>query len=186
MKEYQDILKKQLISEQQLQDRIKELAETINHDYADSEGLLLVCVLRGAIMFLVDLTKHLTIKHMVDFMAVSSYGVGRRSSSGQARISLDLNTDIRGRDVIVVEDIIDSGQTLHSLLQLLGSRGPRSLEVCVLLDKVERREVDIPVKYRGFEIENEFVFGYGLDLDEYYRNLKFVGVVDLDKYQSES
>jgi hypoxanthine phosphoribosyltransferase len=185
MKDYQDILKKKLISEEQLQERISELADEINHDYADSEGLLLVCVLRGAIMFMVDLTKHLKIKHMVDFMAVSSYGVGRRSSSGQARISLDLNTDIRDRDVIVVEDIIDSGQTLHSLLQLLGSRGPRSLEVCVLLDKIERREVNIPVKYRGFEIDNEFVFGYGLDLDEYYRNLKFVGVVDLDKYQVE-
>jgi len=185
MQEYQEILKKKLITEEQLQARVKELAEQINHDYKDSEGLLLVCVLRGAIMFLVDLTKHLRIKHMVDFMAVSSYGVGRRSSSGQARISLDLNTDIRDRDVIVVEDIIDSGQTLHSLMQLLGSRKPKSLEVCVLLDKVERREVDIPVKYRGFEIDNEFVFGYGLDLDEYYRNLKFVGVVDLDKYQSE-
>jgi hypoxanthine phosphoribosyltransferase len=186
MQDFQEILKKTLISEQQLQERISELSSEINRDYADSEGLLLVCVLRGAIMFLVDLTKHLTIKHMVDFMAVSSYGVGRRSSSGQARIALDLNTDIRGRDVIVVEDIIDSGQTLHSLLQLLGSRGPKSLEVCVLLDKVERREVDIPVKYRGFEIENEFVFGYGLDLDEYYRNLKFVGVVDLDKYHPET
>ncbi|NSW51891.1 MAG: hypoxanthine phosphoribosyltransferase [Anaerolineae bacterium] len=183
MQNYQAILKKTLITKEQLQVRIQELAEEINHDYAGSEGLLLVCVLRGAIMFLVDLTKHLTIKHMVDFMAVSSYGVGRRSSSGQARISLDLNTDIRGRDVIVVEDIIDSGQTLHSLLQLLGSRGPKSLEVCVLLDKVERREVNIPVKYRGFVIDNEFVFGYGLDLDEYYRNLNFVGVVDLEKYQ---
>ena len=185
MKSYQQILKKVLIPSDVLQTRIAELAEEINHDYANSEGLLIVCVLRGAIMFLVDLTKHLTVKHMVDFMAVSSYGVGRRSSSGQARISLDLNTDIRGRDVIVVEDIVDSGQTLHSLLQLLGSRGPKSLEVCVLLDKASRREVEIPVKYRGFEIENEFVFGYGLDLDEYYRNLDFVGVVDLEKYNAD-
>lgn len=184
--DYRNVLEKELIPQALLQRRIAELAEEINRDFADAEGeLLLVCVLRGGVMFLVDLMRRLTVPHMVDFMAVSSYGVGKRSSSGQARISLDLNTDIHGRDVLIIEDIIDSGHTLHSLVALLGSRSPRSLGVCVLLDKSERREVDIPIRYSGFQIPNEFVFGYGLDLDEYYRNLDFVGVVDLDKYNPE-
>lgn len=185
MQNYQEILKKVLISQDELQTRITALADQINQDYADSEGLLLVCVLRGGIMFLVDLMRQLTVKHSVDFMAVSSYGVGKRSSSGQARISLDLNTDIGGRDVLIVEDIVDSGHTMHSLIQLLNSRSPKSLAVCVLLDKAERREVDIPIKYAGFSVANEFVFGYGLDLDEYYRNLDFIGIVDLEKYDPE-
>lgn len=185
MQDYKEILKKVLISEEKLQTRISELAEQINHDYQDSNGLILVCVLRGGIMFLVDLMRQLDIKHSVDFMAVSSYGIGKRSSSGQARISLDLNTDIGNRDVLIVEDIVDSGRTMHSLIQLLNSRSPKSLEVCVLLNKSARREVDIPIKYVGFEIADEFVFGYGLDLDEYYRNLGFIGVVDLDKYDVE-
>lgn len=184
--DYKTVLEKELIPQEQLQARIKELAQQINKDYADANGeLLLVCVLRGGVLFLVDLMRQLTVPHMIDFMSVSSYGVGKRSSSGQARIALDLNTDIRDRHVLIVEDIIDSGHTLHSLVALLQSRGPKSLGVCVLLDKTERREVEIPVKYAGFEIPNEFVFGYGLDLDEYYRNLEFIGVVDLDKYSAE-
>ena len=183
---YKTVLEKELIPREQLQARIKALAEQINQDYAGADGeLLLVCVLRGGVMFLVDLMREITVPHMIDFMSVSSYGVGKRSSSGQARISLDLNTDIHDRDVLIVEDIIDSGHTLHSLVALLESRSPRSLGVCVLLDKTERREVDIPIKYAGFQIPNEFVFGYGLDLDEYYRNLEFIGVVDLDKYSAE-
>ena len=185
MQNYQEILKEVLISQDELQTRISALAEQINHDYADSEGLLLVCVLRGGIMFLVDLMRQLTVKHSVDFMAVSSYGIGKRSSSGQARISLDLNTDIGGRGLLVFEDIGDGGHTMHSLIQLLNSRAPKSLAVCVLLDKAERREVDIPIKYAGFNVANEFVFGYGLDLDEYYRNLDFIGVVDLERYEPE-
>lgn len=185
MQDYQEILKKVLISEEKLQTRISALAEQINHDYQDSDGVILVCVLRGGIMFLVDLMRQLNIKHSVDFMAVSSYGIGKRSYSGQARISLDLNTDIGDRDVLIIEDIVDSGRTMNSLLQLLNSRQPKSLEVCVLLNKSERREVDIPIKYVGFEIANEFVFGYGLDLDEYYRNLGFIGIVDLEKYVVE-
>lgn len=184
--DYKTVLEKELIPKKQLQERIAALAAQIDEDYADANGeLLLVCVLRGGVLFLVDLMRQLTIPHMIDFMSVSSYGVGKRSSSGQARISLDLNTDIRDRHVLIVEDIIDSGHTLHSLVALLQSRGPKSLGVCVLLDKTERREVDIPIKYAGFEIPNEFVFGYGLDLDEYYRNLEFIGVVDLDKYSAE-
>lgn len=183
---YRDVLEKEMIPPDVLHARIKELAHQINQDYADAKGeLILVCVLRGGVMFLVDLMRELRVPHMIDFMSVSSYGIGKRSSSGQARINLDLNTDIRDRHVLIVEDIIDSGHTLHSLVALLQSRSPKSLGVCVLLDKTERREVDIPIKYAGFEIPNEFVFGYGLDLDEYYRNLDFIGVVDLKKYSTE-
>jgi hypoxanthine phosphoribosyltransferase len=116
-------------------------------------------------------------------MAVSSYGVGERQTTGQVRITLDLNTVIQERDVILVEDIVDSGRTISSVLDLLTTRKPRSLVVCALLDKVERREVQIPVQYVGFTIPNKFVFGYGLDIDDFYRNLPFIGVVDLNKYQ---
>ncbi|MBN2047751.1 MAG: hypoxanthine phosphoribosyltransferase [Anaerolineaceae bacterium] len=185
MQKYQEFLERILISEEELQRRIQELAEEIDRDYADSNGLILVCVLRGGIMFLVDLMRKIKTPHMIDFMAVSSYGVGKRRSSGQARITLDLNTDIRGRDVLIVEDIIDSGHSMHSLIHFLESREPNSLNVCALLDKAERREVDIPIRYAGFQIPNEFVFGYGLDLDEYYRNLNFVGIVDVDKLDLE-
>ena len=145
--------------------------------------LLLVCILRGGVMFLTDLMRSIDIPHAIEFMAVSSYGVGGRESTGQVRITLDLNIDITDWDVLLVEDIIDSGLTLASVLDLLAVRKPRSLRVCTLLDKFERREVDIPVEYVGFRIPNKFVFGYGLDIDDYYRDLPFVGVVDLEKYQ---
>ena len=115
-------------------------------------------------------------------MAISSYGAGNRNSSGMVRITMDLNTNICGRDVLIVEDIIDSGNTLAYVLRLLSTRKPKSLNICTLLDKAERREVEVPIRYTGFTIPNKFVFGYGLDLDEYYRNLPFIGVVDLDKY----
>jgi hypoxanthine phosphoribosyltransferase len=121
---------------------------------------------------------------MMDFMAVSSYGVGKRESSGTVRVTFDLQTDIRDKDVLLVEDIIDSGHTIASVLELLNLRQPRSLKVCALLDKAERREAIVPIHYRGFDIPNKFVFGFGLDLDEYYRNLPFVGVVDLKKYKT--
>jgi hypoxanthine phosphoribosyltransferase len=123
---------------------------------------------------------------MMDFMAVSSYGVGRRESSGAVRVTLDLQTDIRGRDVLLVEDIVDSGHTIAAVLEMLNLRKPNSLKVCALLDKPERREADVTIHYSGFNIPNKFVFGYGLDLDEYYRNLRFIGVVDLDKYKPPS
>jgi hypoxanthine phosphoribosyltransferase len=121
----------------------------------------------------------------VDFMAVSSYGSGVRESSGHVRITLDLNTSLEGRNVILVEDIVDSGRTIASVLDLLATRDPKSLVVCTLLDKSSRREVEVPIKYSGFVIPNKFVFGYGLDIDEYYRNLPFIGVVDLEKYRPE-
>ena len=162
-----------LISSRQLQSRVAELAAEISRDYAGAD-LLLLCILRGAVIFLSDLMRCLTIPHAVDFMAVSSYGIGARATTGQVQITLDLTASIAGRDVLVVEDIIDSGRTLASVLDLLRARHPRTLEVCVLLDKTQRRELDIPLRYRGFPIPDRFVFGYGLDIDEYYRNLPYI------------
>jgi hypoxanthine phosphoribosyltransferase len=166
-----------LISSRRLQSRVAELAAAISRDYAGAD-LLLLCILRGAVIFLSDLMRRLTVPHAVDFMAVSSYGIGARESSGQVRITLDLAASIAGRDVLLVEDIIDSGRTLASVLDLLRARRPRTLEVCVLLDKTDRREVNVPLRYRGFSIPDRFVFGYGLDIDEYYRNLPFIAVAD--------
>jgi hypoxanthine phosphoribosyltransferase len=173
---YAALLERVLISEEQLRQRVAELAEQISRDYAGRTPLL-VCILRGGVMFLTDLMKHLTVPHHVDFMAVSSYGVGARATRGQPRITLDLNTDVRDRHVLLVEDIIDSGHTIDHVLRLLQTREPASLRVCALLDKPARREVYVPITYLGFEIPDEFVFGYGLDLDEYFRNLPFIGVM---------
>ncbi len=183
MENYEKFLAEVLITQEQLKSRIKELGTQISNDYKNSNGLILICILRGGVLFLTDLMREITIPHAIEFMAVESYGAGSRESSGQVRISHDLNTDIHNRDVILVEDIIDSGHTLASVLELLSARKPKSLEVCTLLDKHERREIDVPVKYVGFTISNKFVFGYGLDLDDLYRNLPFIGVVDEEKYK---
>ncbi|HKI54447.1 MAG TPA: hypoxanthine phosphoribosyltransferase [Anaerolineales bacterium] len=185
MQNYKDFLAETLIDEDAIQDRIKELGVEISADYTDG-NLLLICILRGGVPFLVDLSHQITSPHMMDFMAVSSYGIGKRESSGAVRVTLDLQTDIRDKDVLLVEDIVDSGRTIASVLEMLNLRHPRSLKVCALLDKPERRESDVTIHYRGFTIPNKFVFGYGLDLDEYYRNLRFIGVVDLDKYEPPS
>ena len=185
MQDYKDVLAEILIDEKSLQKRIKELGAEISVDYID-DNLLLICILRGGVPFMVDLSRHITVPHMMDFMAVSSYGTGKRESSGFARVTLDLQTDIHGKNVLLVEDIVDSGHTIASVLQMLETRQPKSLKVCALLDKAERREAVVPIHYRGFTIPNKFVFGYGLDLDEYYRNLPFVGVVALDKYKPSS
>jgi len=185
MQDYNDILAEVLIDEETLQSRIKALGEEITADYPDG-NLLLICILRGGVPFLVDLSRYITAPHMMDFMAVSSYGVGKRESDGAVRLAMDLQTNVRDKDVLLVEDIVDSGHTIASVLELLQLRQPRSLKVCALLDKAERREAVVPIHYRGFEIPNKFVFGYGLDLDEYYRNLPFVGVVDLEKYKPPS
>ena len=182
MLDYHQFLGEVLIQGDELQKRIQELGAQISRDY-QNQNLLLVCILRGGVMFLTDLMRSITVPHAIEFMAVSSYGLGGRESSGQVRITLDLNTDIHDWNVILVEDIIDSGHTLKSVLDILSIRQPKSLKVCTLLDKSERREVPIPVDYVGFKIPNKFVFGYGLDIDNYYRNLPFVGVVDLVKYQ---
>ncbi len=127
----------------------------------------------------------ITVPTTIDFMAVSSYGVGARQSTGQVRITLDLKEDIQNRDVLLVEDIVDSGYTIASVLDFLETRHPRSLRVCTLLDKAARREVDVPIDYCGFTIPDKFVFGYGLDIDEYYRNLPFIGAVDPNRYHPE-
>jgi hypoxanthine phosphoribosyltransferase len=183
MWDYRDFLGEVLISEEQLQARIAELGAEISQDYAGRD-LLLICILRGGVMFLTDLMREISVPHAIEFMAVSSYGIGERHTTGQVRITLDLNTDIANKDVILVEDIVDSGRTISSVLDLLSTRRPLSLCVCALLDKIDRREVPIPVRYRGFTIPNKFVFGYGLDIDDYYRNLPFIGVVDLPKYEA--
>lgn len=185
MQDYREFLAEILIDEKTLQDRVSELGREISLDYTGTEGLLLICILRGGMVFLVDLMRCITVPHQVDFMAISSYGAGARESEGNVRVTLDLQTNIRDRDVLLVEDIIDSGHTISHVLELLSTRQPRSLKVCSLLDKAERREVVVPIHYRGFEIPNKFVFGYGLDLDEYYRNLPFIGVVDLEKLQTK-
>jgi hypoxanthine phosphoribosyltransferase len=181
--DYHEFLKKVLIPEDVLQKRVAELGEEISRDYAGTT-LLLVCILRGGVMFLTDLIRHISVPVSVEFMAISSYGKGMRSSDGNVRLTLDLGLDICAQNVLIVEDIIDSGHTLKSVLELLKSRRPKSLQICTLLDKVERREVEVPVRYRGFEISNEFVFGYGLDIDEFYRNLPFIGSVDLQKLKT--
>ena len=185
MQDYKKYLKEILISAEDLQKRIAELGVEISRDYADAQELLLICILRGGVLFLTDLMRHITVPHAIDFMAISSYGVGNRESDGHIRITLDLTADIRSRDVLIIEDIIDSGNTIVSVLELLSTRKPASLQVCTLLDKAERREVEVPIRYRGFIIPNEFVFGYGLDLDEYFRNLPFIGVVDLERYETK-
>jgi hypoxanthine phosphoribosyltransferase len=185
MQDYREFLAETLIDENSLQSRIAELGEEISSDYTGTDKLLLICILRGGIVFLVDLMRRITVPHQVDFMAISSYGAGARESEGNVRVTLDLQTNIRDKDVLLVEDIIDSGHTIAHVLELLSTRQPRSLKVCSLLDKAERREVVVPIHYRGFEIPNKFVFGYGLDLDEYYRNLPFIGVVDLEKLQAD-
>ena len=182
MQDYREILAEVLIDEDTLQNRIRELARAINHDYLGKD-LLLICILRGGIVFLVDLMRHIDVPHQVDFMAVSSYGAGVRQSGGSVRLSLDLKTDIHGKDVLLIEDIVDSGNTIAYVLEILHTRQPHSLRVCTLLDKEDRRETPVKIHYRGFSIPNKFVFGYGLDLDEYYRNLPFIAVVDLNKYR---
>ncbi len=182
---YKRYLEEILIDEERLQARIAELGAAINRDYVDCEDLMLLCILKGGVMFLSDLSRHIHVPHKIDFMAASSYGLGARRSAGSVRIDMDLRTDVRGKDVLVVEDIIDSGHTLSFVIETLKSREPTSLKLCALLNKQSRREVEIEVDYVGFDIENKFVFGYGLDLDEKFRNLPFVGVARQDALLDE-
>lgn len=174
---YQKYLREILIDEDELQERVAQLGQQLSLDYEDCDDLLLLCILKGGVMFLTDLSRHIHVPHAIDFMAASSYGVGARQSAGSVRIDMDVRTDVSGKHVVVVEDIIDSGHTLSFVLKTLQTREPASLRLCTLLNKQSRREVDIHVDYIGFEIENKFVFGYGLDLDEKFRNLPFIGVV---------
>jgi hypoxanthine phosphoribosyltransferase len=167
-----------LVTEEELTRRVRELGAEISADY-EGRDLLLIGVLKGAVPFLADLMRELKVECEVDFMAVSSYG-SATDSSGVVRILKDLDASIDGRDVLLVEDIIDSGLTLHYLLKNLRARSPASLEVCALLTKPERRRVDLPIRYVGFEIPNRFAIGYGLDHAQRYRNLRYVAVLDED------
>jgi hypoxanthine phosphoribosyltransferase len=167
-----------LIDEERLQTRIRELGRELSADYKGRE-LLLVGVLKGAVFFMADLMRSISVPCEIDFMAISSYGAST-DSSGVVRILKDLDINIENRHVLVVEDIIDSGLTLSYLLRNLESREPATLEICALLTKPSRREIDVPVKYVGFEIPNKFVIGYGLDFAERYRNLPYVGVLHPD------
>ena len=164
-----------LVQRDELEHRVRELAEEISRDYAGRQ-LLLIGVLKGAVFFLADLMRHLDVDCEVDFMAVSSYGAST-DSSGVVRILKDLDAPIEGRDVLIVEDIVDSGLTLSYLFRMLRARGPKSLEVCALLTKPDRREIDLPIRYVGIEIPNRFAIGYGLDYAERYRNLPYVAVL---------
>jgi hypoxanthine phosphoribosyltransferase len=165
-----------LIDEEQIQTRIQELAGEIEADYLDTEDLLLICVLKGGYVFLADLSRALQRPHELDFMGVSSYGAGTRST-GAVQIIMDLKQPIAGRHVLIVEDIVDSGKTLAYMRQTLLARSPASLRICSLLNKPARRMVNVPVDYIGFDIPDEFVVGYGLDFGEIYRNLPFIAVL---------
>jgi len=167
---------KTLVAPDELAARVRELGEQVSADYAGRD-LFLVGVLKGAVFFLADLMRHLAVPCEVDFMAVASYG-SSTDSSGVVRILKDLDASIEGREVLIVEDIVDSGLTLSYLLRTLRARNPASLEVCALLTKPERRKVDLPIRYVGFEIPNNFVIGYGLDHAERFRNLPYVAVLE--------
>ena len=177
---YEPYLQEVLIDADTLQRRIRELGQQISAEYADKNSILLVCVLKGGVMFLTDLMRQIAVPHSIDFMALSSYGDGVRESFGRVRIDMDLRQDIGGKHIIVVEDIIDSGHTMQYILSLLATRNPASIRICTLLSKPSRRQVEIKLDYVGFEIPDKFVFGYGLDLDEVFRNLPFVAVCKPD------
>ncbi|MBZ0280351.1 MAG: hypoxanthine phosphoribosyltransferase [Anaerolineae bacterium] len=179
---YEKYLGEVLIDERTLQTRVAELGKQISVDYADCEDMLLICILKGGVMFLVDVTRHISVPHEIDFLAVSSYGKGARETTGNVRIDMDLTANVTDRHVLIVEDIVDSGHTLRFVMDVLLARRPASLKLCTLLNKPTKRQVEIPVDYVGFEIENKFVFGYGLDLDEKFRNLPFIGVVKPDAF----
>lgn len=171
-----------LIEEKDLQEKVKELGVKITEDYKDKD-LLLVCVLKGAVIFVSDLMRQIDTALDIDFMAISSYGTNTQSS-GVVRILKDLNTSIEGRHILIVEDIIDSGLTLSYLVENLKSRGPESVEICTILDKPDRRKIDLSIKYTGFKIPDEFVVGYGLDFAEKYRNLPYIAVLKEEVYSN--
>lgn len=169
---------KTLLTEQEVDAKIQEIGERISRDYAGKQ-VHLVCVLKGGVFFMCELAKRITVPVSMDFMSVSSYG-SETKSSGVVKIVKDLDEPLKDKEVIVVEDIVDSGRTLSYLLEMLRDRGPKSLALCTLLDKPERRVMDVTVDYTGFQIPDEFVVGYGLDYDQRYRNLPYIGVVEID------
>lgn len=169
---------RELISEEKVEARIKEIAEQINKDY-EGRSVTLVCILKGSVFFTCELAKYIKVPVVIDFMQCSSYGADTKSS-GIVKLAKDLDEPIMGKDVILIEDIIDSGRTLSHLVKLLSQREPASLELCTLLDKPSRRVIDVNVKYTGFEIPDEFVVGYGLDYAQKMRNLPYIGVVEFE------
>jgi hypoxanthine phosphoribosyltransferase len=172
---------KVLVSEEQVREKVAELGARLSQDYA-GRPLILVSVLKGSLPFMADLLRALTIPVQIDLMEVSSYGGTATETTGMVRILKDLSSSIEGKDVLIVEDIIDTGLTLNYLIRYLRGKNPRSLRICALLDKPARRLVEIPIDYRGFTIPDQFVVGYGLDYGEYYRNLPFVGVLKPEVY----
>lgn len=172
-----------LVSEKELQDKVKELGRQITKDYKD-KNLLLVSVLKGSVVFMADLMRAIDLKCRIDFMSVSSYGSGTKTS-GTVKIIKDLDIDIRDYDLLIVEDILDSGMTLSYIKKILMERGPKSIKICTLLDKPQRRQVDdIKANYKGFVIPDEFVVGYGLDYDEMYRNVSYIGALKPEVYNN--
>lgn len=169
---------KVFLSEKEVDDRIQEMGDQISRDYAGKE-VHLICVLKGGSFFMCELAKRITVPVSLDFMSVSSYG-SETKSSGVVKIVKDLDEPLKGKDVLVVEDIVDSGRTLSYLMEMLRDRGPASLRLCTLLDKPDRRVIDVDVDYTGFQIPDEFVVGYGLDYGQKYRNLPYIGIVEFD------
>ncbi len=176
-----DNIEKILFTEEQIKVKTQELGKLISKDYADSKNLLLVTVLKGAVVFLSDLMREISIPHEIDFMVVSSYGSGVKTS-GVVKIVKDLDIALDGKDILIVEDILDSGLTLSYIKELLLSRNPKSIKVVSLLDKPERRKVDLKGDYIGYTVPDEFVVGYGLDYDEQYRNLPYIGILKPEVY----
>ena len=168
-----------LLSEEEVDKRIKEIGEQISREYA-GKNIHLICVLKGGVFFMCELAKRIEVTVSMDFMAISSYGADTKSS-GVIKIVKDLDESITGKDVLVVEDIVDSGRTLSYLLEMLKDRKPNSLKLCTLLDKPDRRVIDVNVDYTGFQIPDEFVVGYGLDYAQKYRNLPYIGIVHIDE-----
>lgn len=178
---YNEVLEKTLISEEQLKTRISELAKQIEKDY-EGKSPVIVGVLKGSVMFYTDLVRQIDLPLTVDFMSISSYGAGV-NSTGEVKIIKDIDGKIGGKDVIIVEDIVDSGYSMNCLLKLFATRSPKSVRVCALLDKPARREIPVPIDYTGFQVANEFVVGYGLDYAGLYRNIPFIGVLKKEVYE---
>ena len=178
---YNEVLEKTLISEEQLKTRISELAKQIEKDY-EGKSPVIVGVLKGSVRFYTDLVRQIDLPLTVDFMSISSYGAGV-NSTGEVKIIKDIDGKIGGKDVIIVEDIVDSGYSMNCLLKLFATRSPKSVRVCALLDKPSRREIPVPIDYTGFQVANEFVVGYGLDYAGLYRNIPFIGVLKKEVYE---
>ena len=176
-----DDIQSVLVTEEQLQARVKELGAQVSRDYAGKD-LLLVSILKGAVVFMADMMRAVDIPAQIDFMVVSSYGGSNTTSTGLVKIVKDLDADLTGKDVLIVEDILDTGVTLSNLVPMLEMRNPNSVKICAILDKPSRRKADIQADYTGFEVPDAFVVGYGLDYDEKYRNLPFVGVLKPEVY----